>query len=625
MCHNATGLRSGAPLASFLLAVTLSPGLASAQSAGGGVRPEWRRIGNSAIDLALASPASGTAGRVWFSEDGARLFVRAASGAVFVTSDFENWERADASVAPPPAASGPVRASALDPRRMYAFGQNVLRSDDGGESWLNVTAFRRSSIIGGGMNDLAISPLDPDDVVVANRVGVWRSLDGGVTWSGLNDSLPILPARRLTGVPQGSRGVRLEAQGIGAIEWAPGEKLAWRLVPDPSLVAEEAVRSAAAAALSAEITAAAIAGDVIYAGASDGRIWTSRDKGRTWELPSSGERGEVAGFWVDANDPQTALAALGGAKGARVLRTVNGGLFWDDLTSDLPDGPAYGVAADRASGAVYLATARGVFSTRADLNAAAPAGGWTALAGLPETAARDVRLDADGNQLYVALEGYGVYAALAPHRIGGFRLVNAADFSQRAAAPGSLLSVLGGPVRSVRAGDLSFPVLAATASETQIQVPFTARAGSLAVALDADGRNLRVSLPVENVSPAIFVDRDGAPLALDGDSGVLLDAMNPARSNGRIQVLATGLGRVRPDWPAGTPGPVDKPPQVIAPVEAWLDRTPVEVTRAVLAPGYVGLYLVEIQLPAIVNEGPAELYLSSETRESNRVRIWLEP
>jgi uncharacterized protein (TIGR03437 family) len=134
-----------------------------------------------------------------------------------------------------------------------------------------------------------------------------------------------------------------------------------------------------------------------------------------------------------------------------------------------------------------------------------------------------------------------------------------------------------------------------------------------------------MALPVENVSPAIFVDRDGTPLVLNADSGVLLDAMNPARSSGRLQVLMTGLGRVRPDWPAGVAGPADEPPRVLAPVRAYLDRAPLEVTRAVLAPGYIGLYLVEIHLPAVVNAGSAELYLESDTRESNRVRVWLEP
>jgi uncharacterized protein (TIGR03437 family) len=246
-------------------------------------------------------------------------------------------------------------------------------------------------------------------------------------------------------------------------------------------------------------------------------------------------------------------------------------------------------------------------------------------AGLPDAPALDVRLDGDGNQLFVAMQGYGVYAALAPHRLGNLRVVNAADFSGRPAAPGSLLSVLGGRVRTARAGDLTFPVLAASDSETQIQVPFTAPGGSVSVALETGQGSLRLALPVEEVSPAVFIDRDGTPLVLNADSGVLLDAMNPARSNGRIQILATGLGKVRPDWPSGMAGPAEDPPQVIAPVHAYLDRAPVEVTRATLAPGYIGLYLVEIQLPAIVNAGPAELYIASEGRDSNRVRISLEP
>ena len=60
-------------------------------------------------------------------------------------------------------------------------------------------------------------------------------------------------------------------------------------------------------------------------------------------------------------------------------------------------------------------------------------------------------------------------------------------------------------------------------------------------------------------------------------------------------------------------------------MRAWLDRVPLEVTRAVLAPGYVGFYLVEFQLPALVNAGPAELYITAGGQESNRVRVFLEP
>ena len=64
---------------------------------------------------------------------------------------------------------------------------------------------------------------------------------------------------------------------------------------------------------------------------------------------------------------------------------------------------------------------------------------------------------------------------------------------------------------------------------------------------------------------------------------------------------------------------------MLAPTQAFLDRAPIEVTRAVLAPGYIGLYLLEVQLPALVNAGPAELYIGSGDQQSNRVRIWVEP
>ncbi|MGD0015601.1 MAG: hypothetical protein ABSD56_14460 [Bryobacteraceae bacterium] len=598
------------------------------------VRLDWRHIGNSAIELALPGPASGPVERVWYSSDGGRLHARTPDGRVFETGDFEKW--LPSTAAPPAGASGQaaesgpgVRTSALDPSRLYVFGAQVLRSDDGGLTWQNLTGLGRRSILGGAASDLAVSPRAPEEIVVANDRGVWRSLDGGTSWAGLNETLPNLPGTRIDALPRGTGGVRLRAGDLGVLEWAPGEKQAWRPVTDPAAAEEEAARGRLSGTLGVQVTAMAAAEEVQYAGSSDGRLWVSIDRGRSWVGSQPAARGPVAAIWVDAQEPRIAAAALGrdsrGPSGPRVLRTMNTGQFWDDVTMDLPEGSAHGIAADRATGTVYLATDRGVFLTRSDLGAAGPATPWSALSGLPTARALDLRLDAAGNQLFVAVEGYGVYAALAPHRGASLRLVNAADLSQRPAAPGSLLSVLGGHVLAARAGDLTFPVLAASETESQIQVPFSARGPSVWLALETGAGSRSLAVPVEEVSPAIFVDRDGTPLLLDADSGLLLDAMNTAHSNARIQILATGLGRVRPDWPAGVAGPLESPPQVVAPVRAYLDRAPVEVTRAILAPGYVGLYLVEVQLPALVNAGPAELYIAQENQQSNRVRIWIEP
>jgi uncharacterized protein (TIGR03437 family) len=134
-----------------------------------------------------------------------------------------------------------------------------------------------------------------------------------------------------------------------------------------------------------------------------------------------------------------------------------------------------------------------------------------------------------------------------------------------------------------------------------------------------------LGLPVQPVAPAIFVGSGGVPMLYDADTGLPLDARNAAHSNGRIQILATGLGRVRPDWPTNLPAPHQDPPTVAASVKVYLDGSPLQVTRATLAPDFIGFYLIEAQLPPIANLGTSELYMSADGQESNRVQIVVEP
>jgi uncharacterized protein (TIGR03437 family) len=475
---------------------------------------------------------------------------------------------------------------------------------------------------------LAVSPRNTEELTVAGKYGVWRSVDAGRSWSGLNQGLPNLPVRKLSALPSGARGARIIVEDA-EFEWIPGEKAAWRLTTPNATARDIGLRQWLSAVLNTQITAYARAGDTIYAGSYDGRLWASADQGASWRPFGKGEAGPVLSIFADPQEPRLAIAALGSpatvGKSARVLRTFNGGIFWDDWSSNLPDVPAYGIAADRVSGAVYAATAAGVFYTRADPLTPGPASNWIHIgARLPAAGAVDVKLDAAGNQLYVALHGYGVYATLAPHRLRDVRVVNAADFSSRAAAPGSLLSVVGARIESARAENLNVPVLARSEIESQVQVPFEAAGTSLTLSLKAASGAFELGVPLGPVSPAIFVGRDGAPMLLDADSGMVLDSSAPAHAGSRIQLLATGLGRVRPAWPTGLPAPLEDPPAVVARVNAFLDGVSLTVSQATLAPGYIGLYLIEVQLPPFVNNGPAELYLEVENQLSNRVRIFVE-
>ena len=110
-------------------------------------------------------------------------------------------------------------------------------------------------------------------------------------------------------------------------------------------------------------------------------------------------------------------------------------------------------------------------------------------------------------------------------------------------------------------------------------------------------------------------------MLIDADSGVQLDAMHPARPGMRVQILMSGLGRVQPAWPTGLAAPLEDAPRVTAAMRASLDTIPLEVTRATLAPGYIGYYLVELQLPELLNAGASELLLEAAGTPSNRVRM----
>ena len=604
-------------------------GLAPAQST------NWRRVGNSAVDLLLASPATGPVDKVWFSDSGGTLYARTRSGKVFETSDYEVWLPSLNVVEPAmqpapqvvrtPENGARLVASAFG--RVYAVGRQLFRSDDGGRSWANLTAFKTESVIGLGQRSVAISPANQDQIVVANDFGVWRSLDGGLCWAGLNELLPNLRVQRILATPGGTAGTRVEIDTMGAVELPPGGSV-WQPVEDTTMAGEAARLGLYSQRAGVLATAYGRSDRTVYLGTADGRILISRDDGASFVPTDTGRAsGPVERIFVDPAQPGVALAALGGANAPHVLRTFNSGTFWDALDSNLPNAPAHAVTGERAAGAVYIATDRGVFWAQVDLdNAGTPNVNWISLSDrLPAgTGATDVRLDAAGIQLYAAVEGYGVYATAAPHRLRNLRLVSAADFSTRAAAPGSLLSVIGGRVTSARGGNLDYPVLAAADDASQIQVPFDAVGPNVTLALATGNGNVRLGMQVQPVSPAIFVGLDGTPILQDAETGLLLDARKSAHPGARLLVSATGLGKVTPEWPAGLAAQVDNPPAVAAAIRAFVNGAPVPVMRATLAGGFVGIYVIEVQLPAINNSGPAELYITADGVESNRVQLLIE-
>jgi len=599
----------------------------------------WRHIGATAVDLRLAGPATGSVSEVWYAADGS-LYARTDSGKTFQTQDFENWDL----VTNPPEAPKPIvrePAVKIEPNAHYVatsasspevwgIGQQLYRSDDG-KSWQTLTSYKSQSVIGGELHSVAISPNDPSQLAVANSFGVWRSMDGGLTWASLNQSLPNLAVKRILSTPSGGHPAQILTEKLGVLQLPPGNQV-WQQIPAPQPPADDARKVDYSQRLQAQITALAESSDGrrLYIGSADGRVWSSDDGGAQFSLTTP--MPEVAGrhvgsrvekLFVDQADNRVVFAALSG-EGHHLVRTFNGGLDWDPLDSaTLPNVTANGVTAravpsDAAASAVYVATDKGVYWTHFDFEHGVDTQNltWTNLSdslSLPQVKAMDVMLDPAGVQLYAALDGYGVYGTPAPHR--GLRLVNTADESTRAAAPGSLVSAVGEKINSVSSGGRGFPLW----NSSQFQVPFETVGPMVSLALETAAGTITRDLAVQPVSPAIFVS-DGVPLIIDADSGLQLER-NIAHTGQRLQVMVNGLGKVTPDWRTGEVAPLENPPAVVAAVRAYLDGSEVPVARATLAPGYIGMYVVEVQLPAIANYGAMELHITADGRESNHVQI----
>src|SRR5262249_26586613 len=150
--------------------------------------------------------------------------------------------------------------------------------EDGGRTWANLTAFKTESVIGSAQTSVAASISNPGHIVVANQFGVWRSLDGGLSWTGLNLSLPNLPVKRILSTPEGATGTRIEVAGIGAAELAPGASV-WTPIRDATFELDAVTLKYYASQTGADVRSIARSGTYVYLGTANGQILISNDGG----------------------------------------------------------------------------------------------------------------------------------------------------------------------------------------------------------------------------------------------------------------------------------------------------------------------------------------------------------
>jgi uncharacterized protein (TIGR03437 family) len=109
-------------------------------------------------------------------------------------------------------------------------------------------------------------------------------------------------------------------------------------------------------------------------------------------------------------------------------------------------------------------------------------------------------------------------------------------------------------------------------------------------------------------------------VALDS-SNRLIGTSNPAARNSIIQVYANGLGAVDVPQRTGEPAPTDRLSRTRIQPVVTVGGRPANVEFSGLAPGYVGLYQLNIRVPADAPAGIQPLVISMGGVESKAATL----
>ncbi|MDO9711883.1 WD40/YVTN/BNR-like repeat-containing protein [Paracraurococcus lichenis] len=246
---------------------------------------------NGGRDWSVEAPALalGSVLALVFSADGRHAL--AATGAGLFRREAEGGWRA----VPLPRGAAPARALLRgDDGGVYLAGwTGLFRSDDGGTSW--------SSAAGGlpraPVASLLAIPGSPETLLAVLQGRIWASSDGGRSWEARGAGLPPAGMEALGGDP--GRSGRLWAGGGGALFRSEDGGARWRRAGAPLSEPNTTMHAVAAR------------GDVLLA-TTDRGLYRSTDGGENWallgdDLPSHLEAGPL--LW-DPGDADTVYAGF---------------------------------------------------------------------------------------------------------------------------------------------------------------------------------------------------------------------------------------------------------------------------------------------------------------------------
>jgi uncharacterized protein (TIGR03437 family) len=175
---------------------------------------------------------------------------------------------------------------------------------------------------------------------------------------------------------------------------------------------------------------------------------------------------------------------------------------------------------------------------------------------------------------------------------------------------------------SVTVGGTPAPLYYASPAQINFQAPTNLALGPADLAVTRGANVTHRAVNIVPARPGIF-SVNGVPAITHASDFSLVTAANPAHPGEYLAVFCSGLGPVNPSILAGQPAPLA---QLQTPAVAVVGGLEINVQYAGLAPGSIGLYQVNFQLPSNAALELTDLYIliNSSGRTTNDVLLYVQ-
>ena len=168
---------------------------------------------------------------------------------------------------------------------------------------------------------------------------------------------------------------------------------------------------------------------------------------------------------------------------------------------------------------------------------------------------------------------------------------------------------------SVSIGGVPVGMIYASPTQLNVQVPFEVPAGNFFVTVNAPGGSSTTqTVAFSAYAPGIFA-------VVKNSDFSLVSAANPVRAGDAVAVFATGLGAGTPAVASGQLAPSSPLSSTVATPTATIGGVTAQVAASLLAPGFAGVYQVNVVVPGGAPTGSQALRLTIGGVQSNAVNI----